>query len=154
MCWNVIINLRNEDSPSVQRTSIVCSNSTSDSSVMSITVEARLFFLFRAQVTRHNDAPFSLLQVCAEFGLPLLQSYLTRHVITHLTLETVCQTLVGASSLMKSSRDDSLRLALKQIAQESNAYIIGHARAIFKGRGYLDLPKDTFASIISSNEVR
>ena len=105
------------------------------------------------QVTRHNDTPFSLLQVCAEFGLPLLQSYLTRHVISHLTLETVCQTLVGASSLMKTSRDDSLKLALKQIAQESNAYVISHARAIFQGRGYLDLPKDTFIGIISSNEV-
>lgn len=107
------------------------------------------------QVSKHHEAPFSLLQVCAEFGLPLLQSYLTRHVISHLTLETVCQTLVGASSLMQNSRDrdESLRLALKQIAQESNSYIISHARAVFQGRGYLDLPKETFIGIISSNEV-
>ena len=84
----------------------------------------------------------------------MLQSYLTRHVISHLTHNTVCQTLVGASSLMKTSCDDSLKLALKQIAQESLAYIMAHIRTIFQGRGFLDLPKDVFVGIISSNEVR
>lgn len=54
---------------------------------------------------------------------------------------------------MKSCRDDSLKLALKQIAQESRAYIITHIRAIFQGRGFLDLPKDMFIGIISSNKV-
>lgn len=54
---------------------------------------------------------------------------------------------------MQSCRDDSLKLALKQIAQESRAYIITNIRAIFQGRGFLDLPKEMFIGIISSNEV-
>lgn len=110
-------------------------------------------YLYIGKVTMHNNAPFSLLQVCAEFGLPLLQSYLTRHVISHLTNTTVCQTLVGASSLMKNSRDESLKLALKQIAQESRAFLIANGRAIFEGKGFLDLPKETFVGVISSNEL-
>ena len=55
---------------------------------------------------------------------------------------------------MKSSRDDSLKLALKQIAQECRTYIITHIRAIFQGKGYLELPKEMFVGIISCNEVR
>ena len=54
---------------------------------------------------------------------------------------------------MKSSRDDSLKLALKQIAQECRTYIITHIRAIFQGKGYLELPKEMFVGIISCNEV-
>lgn len=54
---------------------------------------------------------------------------------------------------MKSSRDDSLKLALKQIAQESRTYVLAHSRAIFQGRWFLDLTRDIFVGIISSNEV-
>lgn len=54
---------------------------------------------------------------------------------------------------MKNCRDDSLKIALKQIAHESKAYILTHTRTIFQGRDYLILPKDTFISIISNNEV-
>lgn len=110
-------------------------------------------YLYIGKLSLHNSAPFSLLQVCAEFGLPLLQSYLTRHVISHLTQQTVCQMLVGASSLMRNSRDDSLKLALKQIVQESRAYIIAHIKPIFQGKAFLDLPKEMLVSIISSNEL-
>lgn len=72
---------------------------------------------------------------------------------SHLTPETVCQTLAGASSLMKSCRDDSLKLALKQIVQESNSYVITHTRSVIEARGHLSLPKETFIGIISSNAV-
>ena len=55
---------------------------------------------------------------------------------------------------MKSCKDESLKHALKQIVQESWSYVISHTRAVFQGKGFLDLPKDMFIGIISSNKVR
>ncbi len=72
---------------------------------------------------------------------------------SHLTPETVCQTLVGASSLMKAYKDDILAVALKQIVQESMEYIISHARAVLQGEGLTSLSKEMFLRVISSNEV-
>jgi len=105
------------------------------------------------QITLHNDAPFSLLQVCVEFGLPLLQSYLTHHVTSNLTPDTVCHTLVGASSLMKTCRDDSLKLALRQIVHESRTFIRNHQNLVLEGKGMLEMSKEALLGVLSDTEV-
>ena len=115
-------------------------------------IDIYLSFLLH-QILLQDDAPFSLLQVCVEFGLPLLQAYLTHHVTGHLTSDTVCQTLVGALSLMKTCRDDSLKLALKQIAQESRSYITNHLNLVLESEGLLDLSKEAISIFLADKEV-
>ena len=54
---------------------------------------------------------------------------------------------------MKSCRDDSLKLALRQIVQESRSYICSHLNLVLEGPGLLELTKEALISILSDTEV-
>ncbi len=55
---------------------------------------------------------------------------------------------------MKTCRDDSLRLALKQIVQESRSYIGSHRNRVLEGEGLLEMSKEALTGVLCDTEVR
>ena len=110
-------------------------------------------YLCCLQISFQSIDPFQVLHLCAELGLPLLQSYTLHHIASSLTSESVSRVLLTSESLLESCEDDMLKVALQRVHLDCISFIQTHTRTVFLSESFLLLPKDTLITIISDNKV-
>lgn len=86
-----------------------------------------------------------------EFGLPELKAHCLNNVASGITADTACTTLITARSSLGNIADEGS--VAREVEQCCVDYIERNSRAVFKSKGFLQLPKETLLSIIQSSKV-
>ena len=92
-----------------------------------------------------------------ELGLPELQAHCLKILAGGITADTACSTLISASSALGSiiteEGEGEEGDVVREVEQCCVEYIEANTRAVFKSKGFLQLPKETLLSIIQSSKV-
>ena len=86
-----------------------------------------------------------------EFGLPELRAHCIKSLASGLTADTACNTLITARSNLGNLPDESS--VVREVEEYCVGYIEANTCAVFKSKGFLQLPKETLLSIIQSSKV-
>ena len=94
-----------------------------------------------------------------EMGLPELKRHCLRTLADGITAETVCSILTSAHTTLgcvteeEEGEEGEEGSVVSQVEQCCADYIEANTRAVFKSKGFLQLPKETLLSIIQSSKV-
>ena len=107
-------------------------------------------YLLLPQIDLCREDTFQILSLCTEFGLPVLKTYCIEHLGSTLTVDSVCDTLVGAHTSLETNQGDR---TLQEIVQKCLKFVEGNTRAVFQSKGFLHLSKGVVITLVSRNEV-
>ena len=88
-------------------------------------------------------------------GLPELKRHCLRTLADGITAETVCSILTSAHTTLRcvTEEEEGEGSVVSEVEQCCADYIEANTRAVFKSKGFLQLPKETLLSIIQSSKV-
>ena len=86
-----------------------------------------------------------------EFGLPELKVFCVQKLTNGITANNACTTLINLRSSLGSIPDENS--LVEEIQMCCIEFIESNTRAVFKSKGFLQLPKEILLSIIRSSKV-
>ena len=90
---------------------------------------------------------------CLELGLPELQAHCLATLASGISADSACSTLLSAQSALSVEGEEEEVSVVHQVEQICMECIEANTRAVFKSKGFLQLPKETLLSIIQSSKV-
>lgn len=87
-----------------------------------------------------------------EFGLPELKVFCVQKLTNEITADNACTTLINLRSSLGNIPDENS--LVEEIQRCCIEFVESNTRAVFKSKGFLQLPKEILLSIIRSSKVR
>ena len=108
-----------------------------------------------------GSSPEPLIQTIVaalELGLPELKTYCLKTLAGGITADSACSTLISAHSALmaeegEGEEEEEEGSVVREVEQCCREYIETNTRAVFKSKGFLQLPKETLLSVIQSSKV-
>ncbi|CAI8042115.1 BTB/POZ domain-containing protein 9 [Geodia barretti] len=117
-------------------------------------------YLYTGQVDC-GSSPEPLIQTIVaalELGLPELKTYCLKTLAGGITADSACSTLISAHSALmaeegEGEEEEEEGSVVREVEQCCMEYIETNTRAVFKSKGFLQLPKETLLSVIQSSKL-